>query len=179
MEPMELDITIFRVINSLAGQSGFWDGFWIFATDYLPYLMIVAAFVILIIWRGDIKEKIKTTALFAAGSTFSYLLAIAFFNNIWHRLRPFEALQGVTQLVVESGFSFPSKHAMLVFLLSTYVYRFNKRLGVVFYILSSLVAVSRVVTGVHYPSDVLAGIVIGIIIGKVIASRYHKTSTTA
>jgi len=162
---MELDITIFRTINSLAGQSGFWDGFWIFATNYLFYVMAITAFIALIIWRNDLKKKVRTAAIFLTTSGISYISVLVFFNNIWPRLRPFEALQGVNQLVLESGFAFPSKHALFAFLLATYVYGFNKRLGVVFYVLASFVAISRAVVGVHYPSDILGGTVMGILIG--------------
>lgn len=171
---MGLDIAIFRAINSLSGRSDLLDKFWIFSTDYLPYILLAAAFIILLIWKNELKEKVKVAVIFIVTGGLSYFLAVEFFNNIWHRLRPFDALQGVIQLVPESGFSFPSKHAILVFLLATYVYGFNKRLGIIFYILAALVAISRIAVGVHYPSDVLGGIVIGVLLGWVGVVVYRK-----
>lgn len=173
---VELDITIFRAINSLAGQSKFWDGFWIFATNYLPYVLAIMAFIALLVWKSGLKEKVKAAGIFLAAGGISYLSVLAFFNNIWPRLRPFDALQGVIELVPESGFSFPSKHALLAFLLATYVYGYNKRLGVALYVLASFVAISRVVVGVHYPSDVLGGIVIGILVGWAAVVAMRKIS---
>ncbi|HEY9584366.1 MAG TPA: phosphatase PAP2 family protein [Candidatus Paceibacterota bacterium] len=173
---MNFDLSIFRALNGLSGQSAFSDKFWIFVTDYLPYILIVGAFVALLLWRKDLREKIKIALVIAVTGGFSYLLVMQFFNKLWPRLRPFETLQNVVQLVPESGFSFPSKHAMLTFLLATYVYGFNKRLGIWLYVFAALVAISRVFVGVHYPSDILGGAVLGAILGFLAYKIYKKFS---
>lgn len=165
---MSLDQTIFWFLNSLAGNGGFSDGFWIFVTNYLPYVLMAVALVALIVWRQDLRNKIKIVAVFAVTFGLSHIFVIEGLNKLWPRLRPFDTLQGVTELVSESGFSFPSKHALLTFLLAAYVYNFNKRLGVWLYIFAALVAISRVVVGVHYPSDVLVGAILGILIGLLV-----------
>jgi undecaprenyl-diphosphatase len=58
--------------------------------------------------------------------------------------------------------SFPSGHAMIAFAAATSVWLSGyRRVGVFLFLLALIVAISRVLVGVHYPSDVLAGAVLG------------------
>jgi undecaprenyl-diphosphatase len=92
---------------------------------------------------------------YAIGSTIRFL---------WHRPRPFVTLH-VHQLIAESSYSFPSGHSTFFFAFSTIVYCYNKKLGIFFYVATALMTIGRIMAGVHYPSDILAGAVIGIICG--------------
>lgn len=58
--------------------------------------------------------------------------------------------------------SFPSGHTMSSFACATVLYYFDKRIGIAGYILASLIAFSRLYLFVHYPTDVLGGILYGI-----------------
>ncbi len=78
--------------------------------------------------------------------------------------RPFVTL-GLTPLVVASGPSFPSGHAAAFFALATIAFMFSKRWGIVFLGLAALNAIARVAAGVHWPSDILAGIAVGVLSG--------------
>ena len=74
----------------------------------------------------------------------------------------------VTQ-VFKSSFSFPSSHATNIFAagaLLSYTYR---RWTAVFLAIASGVAYSRVYIGVHYPSDILAGALLGVGYGLLVA----------
>jgi membrane-associated phospholipid phosphatase len=64
----------------------------------------------------------------------------------------------------ESGFSFPSGHTSAAFCTATALTLSTKKwyIGVPAYAYASLVAYSRMRLGVHYPSDVLGGIILGI-----------------
>lgn len=78
-----------------------------------------------------------------------------------------------------SGFSFPSGHATVIFAVTSVLmfhYK-NKRLGVFFLILSFLVAISRVMLGVHRVEDVLVGSIIGIIVGIFVQKAYRNYHT--
>ena len=79
------------------------------------------------------------------------------------RARPFIEHPGV-QLLIEqpNGFSFPSGHATSSFAAATALWYCDKRIGIAALVLAALIAFSRLYLYVHYPSDVLCGVLIGI-----------------
>ena len=67
--------------------------------------------------------------------------------------------------------SFPSGHAALVFVTAVILHRlYGKRLWVL-YPLAFLIAFSRIYVGAHFPSDVLAGALIGIVVGLIFSKK--------
>ena len=79
------------------------------------------------------------------------------------RERPFLALEGLRMLIPPpGGFSFPSGHAGSSFAAATALcLAFGKR-GAWAFLPAGVIAVSRVCLGVHYPSDVVAGALLGL-----------------
>ena len=68
-------------------------------------------------------------------------------------------------------FSFPSGHAASAFAFAYAVARDQPRLAVPIWLLAGAVAHSRVLTGVHYPSDVVLGFVLGAGTAAMVTSR--------
>ncbi len=78
------------------------------------------------------------------------------------RSRPFHTLDGVQRRVVpHDSFSFPSGHTAAAFIMAGLVGYFFPLLGIPAYAAASLISFSRIYLGVHYPTDILAGIVLG------------------
>ncbi len=159
---MNIDTSVFFFLNNFAGRSALADHAIIFFAEYLAYVIIVVFLIWLFYSAYSKREKlvIFSSALLAAlisrygfGSTIRFL---------WHRPRPFVTLH-VHQLIPESSYSFPSGHASFFFAFSTLVYFYNKKLGVAFFIASIVMTMGRVMAGIHYPSDILGGMVVGII----------------
>lgn len=65
---------------------------------------------------------------------------------------------------VPATYSFPSGHATVSFACATILTLALPRLAVPFYALAALIAFSRVYVGVHYPSDIVVGAVLGTLI---------------
>ena len=83
------------------------------------------------------------------------------------RDRPFTTYPYIEKLSSGGDSSFPSGHTLEAFAMAATVSFMFRRKKIIFpvYIWAILVAYSRMALGVHYPSDVLAGIMIGTLIG--------------
>lgn len=80
------------------------------------------------------------------------------------RERPFTTLQELEILIKEpSSYSFPSGHANSSFASAYALTRAFGKKGAWSYVLAALIAFSRCYVGVHYPSDILAGMAVGTI----------------
>ncbi len=87
-------------------------------------------------------------------------------KNLVARERPC-AINTAIELLIPypSEYSFPSGHTLSSFIASTVIFRGNKRLGACAYILASLIAFSRLYLYVHFPTDIIGGIVLGLCLG--------------
>lgn len=91
------------------------------------------------------------------------------------RVRPYETIEGLTILVKPlSSFSFPSGHTNSSFASAiALTLAFGKK-GALAYIPAVLIAASRCYVGVHYPSDVIAGMLIGTLVSLAAYVLLHK-----
>lgn len=85
-------------------------------------------------------------------------------KNLVARTRPYEVIEGLTYLVKKpTDLSFPSGHAGCAFAAACIMFRrLPRKYGVPALILAILISFSRLYVGVHYPSDVLFGVISGI-----------------
>ena len=109
----------------------------------------------------------------ALGFLLSALMAFLFelpahlvIKNLVKRDRPCEALANVNRRITPSDqFSFPSGHTAAAFAIATLVSVYFPILTLPVIAWALLVGFSRIYLGVHYPTDILAGIVIGVASG--------------
>jgi membrane-associated phospholipid phosphatase len=111
------------------------------------------------------KKKIDTFALIFL-STFLAWVSARTLKEVFHLMRPDEALN-LTTLIPLGGYSFPSEHAAVYGAISVVLFHFDYRFGMVGLVTTSLVALSRVVVGAHYPFDVVCGALIGALVSYV------------
>ncbi len=127
-------------------------------------IWIVAALFLIFQNKNMLKREGFTIAV--ALIIFS-VLGLLILKPIIARPRPFVA-QGVDILIKEPmGFSFPSGHTGSSFAAASVIYFYNKKRGLLALILATLIAFSRMYLFVHYPSDIVGGLILGIISSRI------------
>lgn len=117
-------------------------------------------------WKWEIKIKKKAylflfLMILTVGLAWFFKLLI---NLFYFRPRP-HLLMNVHQLVFKSPLdpSFPSAHTTIALALALAVFCRNKIWGSVFLVLALLVGLGRILAGVHYPLDIVGGVIVALI----------------
>lgn len=108
----------------------------------------------------------------------STLLGEVLLKHLVHRMRPFTYVPAVKILIKKPlSYSFPSGHTASSFAAAGILVRYFKKYSIIILSLALLIAYSRLYLYVHYPSDVLAGIILGLACSEIINNLfYHKKS---
>jgi undecaprenyl-diphosphatase len=160
----QMDYSLFVEINNLAVTHKLFNPMMVFLSQYGEYLFYLG---IILYWfsRSPKNRRMVSEALLSASIALGINAIIGVF---FYRDRPF-VHHHVNQLIQHAAnASFPSDHATGAFVIATAIWMFRKRDGWLWLLLAFGISISRIWTGVHYPSDVLAGMIIGISSAKVI-----------
>lgn len=113
------------------------------------------------------KKTRKTGLMTSAALIFDLVSVNVILKNLAARTRPYELIEELTILIEkQSDYSFPSGHTAASFaFVSVLWFTAPKKVSVPLTVLASLIALSRLYLGVHYPTDILGGVVIGILCG--------------
>ena len=122
------------------------------------------------------KKTRATGAMMACALLLGVLIGEVGIKNIVARERPFVVNTDIVLNIAQpSGYSFPSGHTCSSFAAATTLFMNNKKIGIVAYIIASLIAFSRLYNYVHFPSDILCGIILGITVAIITVSIFRKT----
>ncbi|WP_413373050.1 undecaprenyl-diphosphatase [Paenibacillus taichungensis] len=157
MSFIRFDYQLFHWINQQAMQLSYLDGIMIFFAKYALFMFPAGMFVYWIS-KSQKNRMIVLQAILAAsaGTAVSFVT-----GHLLHRDRPF-VTHSVIQLISHSAdASFPSDHATVAFACAAafWLGRVRYRWGWV--LIATFITIARVWSGVHYPSDVAAGALIG------------------
>ena len=158
---LKQDTTLFRAINNT--RASWADHYFTWHTHSLkPVAIGLPAGFVATGLLSEHNPATKTGILLAAATGVNYgLTTLA--KKAFDRPRPYESLEGVHKLVHETSRSFPSGHASTAFAIATTLslrYRKWSVIGPSFG-WALLMGYSRPYLGVHYPTDILGGMVLG------------------
>ncbi|MEH7304021.1 undecaprenyl-diphosphatase [Neobacillus drentensis] len=153
-----LDYGIFQIINHLAISERFLNPIMIFLAEKAEYLFF-AGIIFYWFYPKPHNRKMVIEAILAACVALSINGEIGHF---FYRDRPFVSHHVNWLIPHVKNASFPSDHATAAFVIATVIWMWKKRVGWFWLVLASGIALSRIWTGVHYPLDVVAGMLIGV-----------------
>lgn len=97
-------------------------------------------------------------------------------KNIIQRPRPFQVDTSVIPLIHPREYSFPSGHTSSSFAAATILFLYNPKAGGFAFLVAGLIAFSRMYFFVHFPTDILGGIVLGVFCSILVwygKKKYH------
>ncbi len=152
------DYLAFQSINHLAITDKLLNPLMVLLAEKAEYVFFIG---ILLYWffQKSQNRRMVVEACLAACIALAINVLI---GMVFYRDRPF-VVHHVNWLIPHAkNASFPSDHATAAFVIATAIWIWRKRDGWIWLVLAGMISVSRVWTGVHYPSDVIAGMLIGV-----------------
>lgn len=156
-----MDLSLFYALHSLAGLSIWGDALIVFFARW--YFYIVLAVFVYAAWQGyrGIASNLYNYAVALIAALIARFGVAEIIRYFYHHDRPYVAIAGLPHLLTDNAYSFPSGHTIFLFALGAVSHFFNKKLAYFLYVSGLVIGLARVAAGVHYPSDIVGGIIIG------------------
>lgn len=160
---------LFFTLYTLTSHTGSFDSVIYFIANVFPYIVLVAA-AIYLACAYDLCSFPQTMKVFQKNSKKAIIVAIPvalawgisfILKKIIHAPRPFVEFTNVHPLFIESGYAFPSSHATVFAGLAVALFFVNKKVGYLFAVFALFIGVTRIISGVHSPVDILGGYILG------------------
>lgn len=172
---IQFDSTLFYFFN-VKLQNGIFDFLMPILTNLDYWRIPLGLMAVLLLIFGKKRGRIALLLL-VLGIALSDQVCNNLLKPLIQRIRPCNVLENIHLLVnCTKAYSFPSSHAMNIFtgcILLSYSYR---KIRVILLIIAILVSYSRIYVGVHYPFDVLAGVILGIFCAFIIIILFKLIS---
>jgi len=157
------DLSLTHALNTWATQhDGYEDGFSAYAVASEPLFLLALVVLFAVVW-GSLRTVARRAAVAAGASAAVALTLGQLVSHLVDRPRPFVAHPHLIHLFAPhaADAGFPSDHATAAFAIAVAVLLRKRLWGLIALAAATLLALSRVVIGVHYPVDVLAGAALG------------------
>lgn len=154
----DLDYQWFTAVNQLAGVLPFLNPIMDFLAEKGEYLFYVG---VVVYWLIRTPQN-RRMVIYALLSACLALGINSIMGVLFYRDRPFVSHHVIQLIQHAANASFPSDHAAGSFVMATSIWLWRKREGKLWLLFAAGISFSRIWTGVHYPSDVIAGMMIGV-----------------
>ncbi len=123
-----------------------------------------------------LKKTRKVGGLMICSLLLNTLVNNVLLKNLVARTRPYEVVDGLHRIIeAQSDYSFPSGHTGSAFAVAVVVFLMSPRkIGVPVLVFAFVIAFSRLYVGVHFPTDVLGGALIGAVIAYLVCAVYRR-----
>jgi undecaprenyl-diphosphatase len=171
---MGIDWKLFQLANGLAGRSPILDAvIRLLMNDYaLTTALVLVPFALWFSGHTPAeRERHQRAVLTTVAALVMANLIVKALNLVYWRWRPFTFHEVTLLFYHPSDSSFPSNAATVGFCIATSIWLFDRKMGLILYVIAALFGVSRIIGGVHYPTDILGGILIGSLSAYFVARR--------
>lgn len=158
---LNIDLSLLKKIN--LGRNTTLDSFFILITDSAAWIAFGFPGILFLWCLYTKKKSLRAKFMYVLGSVLTSAVISTIVKNIVVKPRPFITYPFIQKAADGGSFSFPSGHTCDAFSFATAVSLIFPKWFFIFplYIWAFSVGYSRIDLGVHYPSDVLAGMTIG------------------
>lgn len=161
---------LFKLVNQYWGRFSPIDFLMIFVSNKSRYIFI---FVLIFMWfKKGSNRKASYNAGISAGITLFLHTLIKLF---YFKPRPFVTRRVGILIPSKRDSTFPSKHTLLVFAISTSIYLYNRVIGSMLWVLALLTGISRIWVGHHYPYDIIGSAFIATMTSMILDKATRKS----
>lgn len=158
-----MDYTVYHAVNELVLDDSWIGRAFNFVESWSIVFLAATTFALWLFARPGSSRKWKLACASAFASSAIALLINQVISHLWDRTRPFVAHPAVHVWGARTrDASFPSDHASAAFSIAFAVFFFDRWVGSLLLTAAGVISIGRVFIGVHYPSDVVAGFLIGL-----------------
>lgn len=174
-----MDNLLFASVYNLAFKEVWADTLVILFAVYWEYVALVV--LVLYLWAPKFRKvDLKSRAIHAALALFSALVAkfgvVSLIRYFYPRQRPF-VFEGLDSLISQNPLeaSFPSGTSTFFMALAVYfLLAKHKKIGLFLLVSAVLIGLARVAAGIHWPSDILAGWLVGGLVSWVVYRIFNR-----